>query len=109
MCLEYRPRFVFEIEDELRFGDLEECPHRAGKGRFKRSRDIPPIHTPPLLRDRPLDRTNHVTTSWIIRTFGEAWVKALVFRIVTSSDPFEGSAPVNALKPRRSVKHHHQK
>lgn len=52
--------------------------------------------------------TKLATTSWVIRTFGDAWVKALVFRTATSPDPFEGIAPVNALKPRRSVKHHHQ-
>jgi hypothetical protein len=54
------------------------------------------------------DGTKLAKITWVIRTFGEAGVKALVFRTVTSAAPFEGIAPVNALKPRRSVKYHHQ-
>jgi hypothetical protein len=43
-------------------------------------------------------------TSWLIRTFGEAVVKAIVFQTLTGHTRVRGIAPVNALKPRRSVK-----
>jgi hypothetical protein len=48
-------------------------------------------------------------TSWLIVTFGEAVARVFVFQTVMGHGPFLGSAPVNALKPRRSLKYRHQK
>jgi hypothetical protein len=45
----------------------------------------------------------------LIVTFGEAVARVFVFQTVMGHGPFLGSAPVNALKPRCSLKYRHQK
>jgi hypothetical protein len=42
-------------------------------------------------------------------TFGKAVAKVFVFQTVMDRGLFLGIAPINALKPRRSLKYRHQK
>jgi hypothetical protein len=58
---------------------------------------------------RPLAAYLLVEIMWVIRTFDEAGLKVFVFQTITDIGPFWGIAPVNALKPRCSVKYRHQK
>jgi hypothetical protein len=53
--------------------------------------------------------THMATTSWVFVTFGEGCLNVLVFRAVRRLDHFSVISPINRLKSRGPIKHHHQK